>query len=165
MIGTCDWATWGMSINTSSSRWSNTMSTYAHTSLDPKFNTISSTDLTQAASCTEDDHVMPRQRVLTRRQTSSHQHQPNGRTQTSIMVALDVENITLDTFKSTLSRYPDVAPSSLAELDTFRYETVPAKLTSLKDKHLLKADVERLVEWKLYAPLHCHMILKNRKKK
>lgn len=68
------------------------------------------------------------------------------------MTALNIEKITLNTFKATLARYPDVAPSALAELDTLRYDTVPAKLASIKgEKHLLKADVERLVEWKLYA--------------
>lgn len=66
------------------------------------------------------------------------------------MAALQVDKITIETFRATLSRYGDVASSALADLDMFRYETVPAKLASMKgDEHLLKADVERLVEWKL----------------
>lgn len=53
-------------------------------------------------------------------------------------------------FNTTLKRYSEIASSSLAELDTLRYETVPAELAkNKKDAHLLKSDVEKLVEWKL----------------
>ncbi|KAJ8118664.1 hypothetical protein OPT61_g404 [Boeremia exigua] len=66
------------------------------------------------------------------------------------MASLRIDSISLSEFKSALARYTDVAPSTLADLDTLRYETVPAKLRDMKgEKHLLKADVEKLVEWKL----------------
>lgn len=68
----------------------------------------------------------------------------------SVMAALQIDKITVETFKATLARYSDAAPSALAELDLLRYETAPAKLGNMKgEKHLLKSDVERLVEWKL----------------
>lgn len=66
------------------------------------------------------------------------------------MSPLHTDRISLDSFNETLALYPDTAPSTLAELDTLRYETIPAKLAkSSKDAHLIKADVEKLVEWKL----------------
>ena len=67
------------------------------------------------------------------------------------MPSLHIKDITLELFNTTLKRYSEVASSSLAELDTLRYETIPAKLAkNKKDAHLLKTDVEKLVEWKLY---------------
>lgn len=70
------------------------------------------------------------------------------------MSPLHVNRISLELFNTTLARYTTAAPSTLADLDTLRYETIPAKLTKgKKDAHLLKADVEKLVEWKLYEHL------------
>ncbi|KAF1926063.1 uncharacterized protein M421DRAFT_423068 [Didymella exigua CBS 183.55] len=66
------------------------------------------------------------------------------------MSSLHINSISLELFKRTLARYAIIAPSTLADLDTLRYETIPAKLAkSKKDTHLPKADVEKLVEWKL----------------
>ncbi|KAF3039189.1 hypothetical protein E8E12_006806 [Didymella heteroderae] len=66
------------------------------------------------------------------------------------MSPLHINRITLELFKATLKRYSETASSSLSELDTLRYETIPANLAkSKKDAHLLKADIEKLVEWKL----------------
>ncbi|KAJ4986452.1 DUF1479 domain protein [Stagonosporopsis vannaccii] len=66
------------------------------------------------------------------------------------MAVLQIDEITIDVFKAISARYPNAAPSALGELDLQRYETVPAKLASMEgEKHLSKADVERLVEWKL----------------
>ncbi|KAF3052516.1 hypothetical protein E8E11_011506 [Didymella keratinophila] len=66
------------------------------------------------------------------------------------MSSLHISKISLEVFNTTLKRYSDIASSSLAELDTLRYETIPSKLANgKKDAHLLKADVEKLVEWKL----------------
>jgi hypothetical protein len=66
------------------------------------------------------------------------------------MASLQISKISLELFNTTLKRYSEIASSSLAELDTLRYETVPAELAkNKKDAHLLKSDVEKLVEWKL----------------
>ncbi|KAJ4378413.1 hypothetical protein N0V86_006116 [Didymella sp. IMI 355093] len=66
------------------------------------------------------------------------------------MSPLHIDKISLELFNTTLARYVTTASSTLADLDTLRYETIPAKLAkSKKDTYLLKADVERLVEWKL----------------
>ncbi|KAH6639660.1 hypothetical protein C7974DRAFT_388964 [Boeremia exigua] len=66
------------------------------------------------------------------------------------MTPLHVEKISSDVFRAALARYPGAAPSILADLDALRYQMVPAKLENMKgDPHLLKADVEKLVEWKL----------------
>ena len=66
------------------------------------------------------------------------------------MSPLHFNRISLQLFNETLARYPDTAPSTLKELDTLRYETIPEKLAkTTNDFHLIKADVEKLVEWKL----------------
>ncbi|KAJ4344197.1 hypothetical protein N0V95_006275 [Ascochyta clinopodiicola] len=66
------------------------------------------------------------------------------------MPPLHVDKISLASFQATLSRYKDTAPPALSELDTLRYETIAAKLADMgSDASLQKADVERLVEWKL----------------
>lgn len=66
------------------------------------------------------------------------------------MSSLHIDKIPLKIFNTTLARYPDTAPSALTDLDTLRYETIPAKLEKMKgEKYSLKADVEKLVEWKL----------------
>jgi hypothetical protein len=68
------------------------------------------------------------------------------------MSPLHIDRISVELFNTTLARYATTASSTLADLDTLRYETIPAKLAkSKKDTHLLKADVEKLVEWKLYS--------------
>jgi hypothetical protein len=69
------------------------------------------------------------------------------------MPSLHPDKITLPTFNKTLSRYASTAPSTLADLDTFRYTTAPSTLFALQSpKHLSKPTVEKLVEWKLYVP-------------
>jgi hypothetical protein len=66
------------------------------------------------------------------------------------MPSLHPDKITLPTFNKTLARYASTAPSTLADLDTFRYTTAPSTLSALKrPKHLSKPSVEKLVEWKL----------------
>ena len=66
------------------------------------------------------------------------------------MSSLHIDKVSLELFNTTLKRYSEIASTSLAELDTQRYETIPSKLAKeKKDTHLLKADVEKLVEWKL----------------
>lgn len=69
------------------------------------------------------------------------------------MPSLHINKITIDTFNKTLVRYSEMIPSTLADLDKFRYDSIPAKLVARnEDAHLLKADVEKLVEWKLQVP-------------
>lgn len=68
------------------------------------------------------------------------------------MAPVYFNKISLLAFNKTLSRYPSTAPSALTDLDKSRYETIPVKVTKAKtEAHLLKADVEKLVEWKLYV--------------
>lgn len=76
------------------------------------------------------------------------------------MPSLHIEKISLSSFKATLSRYTDTAPSALSELDTLRYDTIPAKLAKIKkDASLQKSDIERLVEWKLYVNILIILLL------
>ncbi|KAH7085015.1 hypothetical protein BKA63DRAFT_559677 [Paraphoma chrysanthemicola] len=69
------------------------------------------------------------------------------------MPSRHIKSISLSTFNTTLSRYPSAAPESLHDLDTQRYETIPAafakRVASIEETYLLKAEVEKLVEWKL----------------
>ncbi|KAF3007580.1 hypothetical protein E8E13_007414 [Curvularia kusanoi] len=66
------------------------------------------------------------------------------------MPSLSPDKISIAAFNQVLSRYAATAPSALAELDIFRYETAPSSLTAMKgEKQLIKSEVEKLVEWKL----------------
>ncbi|KAF2184302.1 hypothetical protein K469DRAFT_709028 [Zopfia rhizophila CBS 207.26] len=68
------------------------------------------------------------------------------------MVPLKPNSISEATFKQVLTRYPSTVPEKLQELDTHRYDTIPATVTQRKadgDAYLEKGEVERLVEWKL----------------
>ncbi|KAF2625366.1 hypothetical protein BU25DRAFT_493001 [Macroventuria anomochaeta] len=82
------------------------------------------------------------------------------------MSPLHIEEISLSILNATLSRYPDTASSALADLDTLRYETIPRTLEKMKgEKSLLKADIEKLVEWKLkhgtYRPALMNLVKSN----
>ncbi|KAI8934440.1 hypothetical protein NX059_009172 [Plenodomus lindquistii] len=66
------------------------------------------------------------------------------------MPAYHITKITHKTFKEILSRYPATVPEKLRDLDTQRYETIPA--TAIRkdgSANLTKDMVEALVEWKL----------------
>ena len=75
------------------------------------------------------------------------------------MPRVHVNTITPDTFKDILTRYPSVVPDKLRDLDTLRYDTIPASVVQEQGKgkgkavSLAKEQVEKLVEWKLYALL------------
>lgn len=61
-----------------------------------------------------------------------------------------IKNISLVTFENTLLRYPSIVPEKLRELDTLRYDTIPAKVAKRGlSAGLEKDEVVRLVEWKL----------------
>jgi hypothetical protein len=72
------------------------------------------------------------------------------------MPSLKFDTISLETFEATLSRYSSLVPEKLKELDTLRYDTIPAAFAeriaaqSGDDQvSLTKDEVEKLVEWKL----------------
>jgi hypothetical protein len=65
------------------------------------------------------------------------------------MPPLHIEKITLNTFKDVLSRYPATVPEKLRDLDTARYDTIPATVAARESKYLTKNEVVKLVEWKL----------------
>ena len=80
-----------------------------------------------------------------------HLHNPNLTT-TPKMQPLHIKNITPDAFSDVLSRYPAMVPEKLRDLDAQRYDTIPAAVAAMEgEKHLTKDQVEKLVEWKLYA--------------
>ncbi|CAO2658732.1 Nn.00g064550.m01.CDS01 [Neocucurbitaria sp. VM-36] len=61
-----------------------------------------------------------------------------------------IQAISLQAFNDVLSRYPSSVSEKLEELDTLRYDTIPAKVASRQDGAILtKDEVEKLVEWKL----------------
>lgn len=69
-------------------------------------------------------------------------------------MSLNYTSISKPTFNRTLARYSSTAPSKLLDLDTLRYETIPATLakrTEEGEAFLKKEEVESLVEWKLYV--------------
>lgn len=63
------------------------------------------------------------------------------------MPPLTIEKITQSQFDSVLDRYPSTVKPDLHELDTLRYETIPAALPAYGP--FKKDDVVKLVEWKL----------------
>ncbi|KAF2872449.1 hypothetical protein BDV95DRAFT_593824 [Massariosphaeria phaeospora] len=68
------------------------------------------------------------------------------------MPPLTVSAISLAAFKTILSPYPSTVSDKLKDLDTLRYDTIPASLAARKnsgDAFLQKDEVETLVEWKL----------------
>ena len=69
------------------------------------------------------------------------------------MPPLHINTITLTTFKDVLSRYSATVPEKLRDLDTQRYDAIPTAIAAREasNKHLTKYEVEKLVEWKLYA--------------
>jgi hypothetical protein len=50
--------------------------------------------------------------------------------------ALKIDTISLSTFKSTLARYSEHIPESLAELDVFRSKTLPERLREQREEQL-----------------------------
>ncbi|KAL6707207.1 hypothetical protein ACN47E_004754 [Coniothyrium glycines] len=61
-----------------------------------------------------------------------------------------IKHISLSTFKDVLSRYSSIVPEKLKELDTLRFETLPA--TAAKrgvSEGLSKGELEQLMSWKL----------------
>lgn len=81
-------------------------------------------------------------------------HSPNTPIthQALTMSQLHIKNISLDEFNNVLSRYPSAVPDKLQELDTLRYDAIPAKVAERQDTaYLTKDEVEKLVEWKLYV--------------
>jgi hypothetical protein len=65
------------------------------------------------------------------------------------MPSFHIENITVKTFKDVLSRYPATVPEKLRDLDTARYDAIPAAVSARQTKYLTKDEVVQLVEWKL----------------
>ena len=57
--------------------------------------------------------------------------------------------ITLEQLNSTIARYQHVVREKLRDLDVFRYETIPAAKSAADKPELTKAELEKLVEWKL----------------
>lgn len=68
------------------------------------------------------------------------------------MPSHNITNISKQTFNAVLARYASAAPEKLRDLDTLRYDDIPAAVEGRKDgKGLENKEVERLVEWKLYV--------------
>jgi hypothetical protein len=66
------------------------------------------------------------------------------------MPSHNIDTIPLATFRIILSRYANVVPDKLQELDRLRYDTIPEKVSTTSDSpNLTKDEVEKLVEWKL----------------
>ncbi|KAF2656825.1 hypothetical protein K491DRAFT_596312 [Lophiostoma macrostomum CBS 122681] len=65
------------------------------------------------------------------------------------MPSLTISEISRSAFTSILARYPDSVPAELRELDRWRYETIRQRHSAHGSSGLRKADVEKLVEWKL----------------
>ncbi|KAI4719033.1 hypothetical protein E4T48_04786 [Aureobasidium sp. EXF-10727] len=60
------------------------------------------------------------------------------------------KTITYDTFSELLGSYKELVPSKLDELEEQRLETIPKSLSErTDDAHLNKAEVQKLVDWKL----------------
>jgi hypothetical protein len=72
------------------------------------------------------------------------------------MPTFHIDDISLSTLRDVLSRYPATVPEKLRELDTRRYDTIPAVVAARETKYLTKDEVVTLVEWKLYVPLTSH---------
>lgn len=71
------------------------------------------------------------------------------------MSSLHIKSISLASFREVLARYASTAPEKLRDLDAQRYDVIPAAVASRdpSNKHLTKAEVEKLVEWKLLVSL------------
>jgi exopolyphosphatase/pppGpp-phosphohydrolase len=69
------------------------------------------------------------------------------------MMPPHTKSITFDAFRDVLSRYPAMVPEKLRDLDAQRYDIIPAAVAAMEEseKHLTKDQVEKIVEWKLYA--------------
>jgi len=66
--------------------------------------------------------------------------------------SLAPSSITQKDIPKILSRYADVVPSALKDLDVTRYETIPVAVEKRKsngDAYLSKSEVESLVQWKM----------------
>jgi len=69
------------------------------------------------------------------------------------MTSLTISSITLDQFNEILARYENTVPEQLRDLDSHRYNIIPAALAKRQAPklHLTKDEVVKLVEWKLYV--------------
>ncbi|KAJ4365230.1 hypothetical protein N0V83_008848 [Neocucurbitaria cava] len=66
------------------------------------------------------------------------------------MIPNHIRTISLQSFNDILLRYPASVPGKLQDLDTLRYDAIPAKVSSRQGvAFLTKDEVEKLVEWKL----------------
>lgn len=64
----------------------------------------------------------------------------------------DHKTIKYETFSELLESYKELVPSKLEELEQQRLEIIPKALSErADDAHLNKAEVQRLVDWKLYV--------------
>jgi hypothetical protein len=62
----------------------------------------------------------------------------------------DYETIKYETFSELLESYKELVPSKLEELEEQRLEIIPKALSErADDAHLKKAEVQKLVDWKL----------------
>jgi uncharacterized protein YktA (UPF0223 family) len=62
----------------------------------------------------------------------------------------DYETITYETFFESLESYKELVPSKLDELEEQRLKIIPKALSErADDAHLKKAEVQKLVDWKL----------------
>ena len=71
------------------------------------------------------------------------------------MSSLHIKRISPASFREVLARYPATAPEKLRDLDAQRYDIIPNAIAGRdpSNKHLTKAEVEKLVEWKLLFSL------------
>lgn len=97
---------------------------------------------------------------------------PSAESLRSVM-SRKADKIDPDTFYSFVEQYSDVVDAGLEELDEFRYKQLPQGDISRKNKDgsyvgLKKADLERLVEWKLrygtYRPSLAKLVASNNEK-
>ena len=62
------------------------------------------------------------------------------------------ETIKYETFSNLLESYKELVPSKLEGLEQQRLEIIPKALSErADDAHLKKAEVQKLVDWKLYV--------------
>lgn len=72
------------------------------------------------------------------------------------MASLHISRISVAAINEVLARYPAMVPEKLRDLDVQRYDGIAAAVANRQDsaKHLTKAEVEKLVEWKLSVSAH-----------
>lgn len=68
------------------------------------------------------------------------------------MPLLGIDSIDLSSFQAVLSRYGDIAPAKLADLDDARYRDIPARIAERAwdgGAYITKDELVKLVEWKV----------------